>query len=277
MSFDLSATDLIDPNANLVRFEFTDGDALEASKNDIGAEVIVGLLESIGIDVPQVVIDVVTGVGDFSFVKIEPILKPFLKLDQGAYYEVGSIEKGADAQVTYPVDVDIKHPSSNSFKCGDKVQIDTSPKFGNSSQLSVDPAFYEMELGFFVKKLKFQIGIGLKVSGCVGFPIDGECVGASFDEDFYETIPLLDIPIDINQPLINLCQEAFAGGAGLEDLIGCGSDLSDDSKSIFAIIQSTLEAAGFAFVEFEEGKVIVKTPDIPIGGPPVPEALMEFR
>mmetsp|Transcript_16035 Transcript_16035/g.27301 ORF Transcript_16035/g.27301 Transcript_16035/m.27301 type:complete len:1220 (-) Transcript_16035:262-3921(-) len=273
MSFELAATGLQDPNfdSDNSRFEFGDDkipDLQKESKN-IAAKVVFNLLKELGVKFTQEAQDIMNGIIKIFTGPIDAYMRPVLNIGYGVYYQVTSIGKGTDVEVKYPVNVEIEYPSANSFKCGDKIQIKTTPRpvGGDSARLDVNPSSYEMELGLFLKDIKLQLDIGLNID-----VINEEY---SFSKVFWEE------PFLVNVPLINLCQEAFAPGASLEDLIGCGlfGELKYLVKLHEAYEDYKLNDDSYSqLIEFEKGTVTIDSTNLPdeADEASIPEMIMKF-
>lgn len=252
MEFVTSHSNAKDPNAHLGKetdFQLTPYDIMDDfDAQRIGYEIIAGMIEDLfGISIPGWVWDAIDTVGLSVGLKFQPLLNA----DMGGFFAINSIDKGADLDIVFPVDVEISYPGQNSFKCGDKIQIDTFPNVGSGTQLKIDPSFYNMELGAFIESLRFAIGIG--------FSIDAGILGSWSFDDSVTIAELGDIG---SLTLLDLCKDAFKDGANQADLLGC--DQSNLAKSFLEVLQEALDKyKDYGFATFEEGKVTIFSPDLP--------------
>jgi len=254
--------------------------------SEIGSEIVRQLLKEAGVDVPGWVFDVVNGLGDFSFVTIRPTLNAGLTVDYGGYIELNDVGN-ADLKVDYPVKITITYPEPNTFGCGDEFTIQTSYVVEEkANMLEVTPPFYEMEIGPLLENLKFQVGAGLYVKACFGLPIAGECVGVTETWNpgniylINESIPLPGF-LDPLPPLVNVCETAFGTNKQESDLIAC----TTGSSPVLGLAQDVLEAynqsnnpkTNYGFASITNDQVSLETPDLPTGGPPLPELNGTFK
>lgn len=287
----------LDPNPNIglgtrQTIEEHFGNLAEPSTlgSDIGAEIIRQLLVEIGIDMPSEVFDIVNGVGDLSFVRIDPVLNAGVTLDYGGYIEVNDVGN-SDIKVDYPIEITITYPEQNTFGCGDEFTIQTSYVVNEKdNMLEVTPPFYEMEIGPYIENLKFQIGAGLDVSACIGLPnptdIGPDCLGypISFNSGYQS---LIDEPISLPSildplpPLVNACENAFGVNKQESDLIAC----TTGSSPILGLAQNILEAYNqsttpprdYGFTAITADQILISSPDLPTGAPPMPELNGSFK
>lgn len=279
MTFETSQTDVtLDPDPKIGedhRLEFSrslqESDLPPPNVNKIATGFLVSLLEQIGVSIPHEVIDFVNGAGDFSNVHISPGFEVGIDADYGGYFEVNSIT-GANIDVTYPVDVPMVFPAENTFGCGEDITISSSALVNNAS-MSVEPPFYNLELGPFLDNVELFVDFGLKVDFCVGLVIDGDCDGYEFkwkSGSHRESLPISLGPLDPLPPLINFCEAAFEDGADMATLLSCAHG---GAAPFFNLVQGTLDAfneqhgTNYTLATFEEGKVTIATPDLPTGTP----------
>ena len=112
----------LDPAANVApasRIEFTRSiDDNMIANPGMGLDLLVSILDKVGISIPGWLVDVINGVGDFSNVSIDAKLGPFFNADYGGYFQVQpSSQEGIDLKAAINITNNV--PAMNSFKCGD--------------------------------------------------------------------------------------------------------------------------------------------------------------
>jgi hypothetical protein len=263
----------LDPAANVApasRIEFTRSiDDNMIANPGMGLDLLVSILDKVGVSIPGWLVDVINGVGDFSNVSIDAKLGPFFNADYGGYFQVQpSSQEGIDLKAAINVTNNV--PAMNSFKCGDEIAILTGAQGASNASLTVRPSFYDFQLGPVFKNIEFGARVGLDIDLCVGLqiPVVG-CAGytASFNEshEFGIGVPLPSF-LDPIPPLANVCKAAFRPGANESDLLGC---TAGPVKPLFDLWQHSLDALNavpgvhYTFAEFSPGKVRLFTPDLP--------------
>ena len=82
----------LDPNANVApasRIEFTRGVDDNLIQNpSLGIDLLIGILDKVGVSIPGWVADFIDGVGDFSNVSIDAFIGPYFNADYGGYFQV---------------------------------------------------------------------------------------------------------------------------------------------------------------------------------------------
>ena len=139
---------VLDPAANVApasRIEFTRGIDDNLIKNPgLGLDLLVSILDKVGVSVPGWLVDLIEGVGDFSNVSIDAKLGPFFDADYGGYFQVQpSSQEGLDLRAA--IDVTNNVPAMNSFKCGDEIAILTGSQGSSHASLQVRPSFYDFQ------------------------------------------------------------------------------------------------------------------------------------
>ena len=263
----------LDPAANVApasRIEFTRGVDDNLIKNpSLGIDLLIGILDKVGVSIPGWVADFIDGVGDFSNVSVDAFIGPYFNADYGGYFQVQpSSQEGLNLSAA--INVTHNAPAMNSFKCGDEIAIYTSSQGGSNASLTVQPSTYDFQLGPVFKNIEFGARVGVNVDLCVGLqiPVVG-CAGytASFNEGhtFSLGIPLPSF-LDPIPPLVNVCKAAFRPGATESDLLGCSAG---QATPLFNIWQHQLDALNsipgvhYSFAEFSPGKVKLIAPDLP--------------
>jgi len=263
----------LDPNANVApasRIEFTRSvDDNLINNPSLGLDLLVGILDSVGVSIPGWVVDFIDGVGDFSNVSVDAFLGPYFNADYGGYFQVQPSSQEA-LNLRAAIDVTTNAPAMNTFKCGDEITINTGSQGGSSASLMVQPSTYDFQIGPVFKNIEFGARVGVNVDLCVGLqiPVVG-CAGytASFNEGhtFSVGVPLPSF-LDPIPPLVNVCKAAFRPGANETDLLGCSAG---QATPLFNIWQHELDALNaipgvhFSFAEFSPGKVKIIAPDLP--------------
>ena len=274
--FDVMANGIaLDPNASVrdaSRIEFTR--LVEAGKiqnPDLGLDLLVGILENVGISIPGWVVDFIDAVGDFSSVDISASLGPFLEARYGGYFQVQPSSR-AKLDLHGAVGIVNSAPAINSFRCGEEIAIQTAaPRFGSDAALTVTPASYDYEIGPVLKDVAFGAQIGVDIDLCIG--LDIPVVGcAGYRESFHPGSQRIsmDVPLpsflDPVPPMIKICDAAFQPGADESTLLGCSAG---PITPLFNHWQHSLEALNsvpgvhFSFAEFKPGQVKILTPDLP--------------
>lgn len=263
----------LDPNANVApasRIEFTRGVDDNLIQNpSLGIDLLIGILDKVGVSIPGWVADFIDGVGDFSNVSIDAFIGPYFNADYGGYFQVQpSSQEGVRLRAA--INVTNNAPAMNTFKCGDEIAIYTSSQGGSDASLTVQPSTYDFQLGPVFKNIEFGAKVGVNVDVCVGLqiPVVG-CAGytASFNEGhtFSLGVPLPSF-LDPIPPLVNVCKAAFRPGANETDLLGCSAG---QATPLFNIWQHELDALNaipgvhYSFAEFSPGKVKIIAPDLP--------------
>jgi hypothetical protein len=264
---------VLDPAANVApasRIEFTRGIDDNLIKNPgLGLDLLVSILDKVGVSVPGWLVDLIEGVGDFSNVSIDAKLGPFFDADYGGYFQVQpSSQEGLDLRAA--IDVTNNVPAMNSFKCGDEIAILTGSQGSSHASLQVRPSFYDFQIGPVFKNIEFGARVGVDIDLCVGLQIpEIGCAGytASFNEShkFGINVPLPSF-LDPIPPLVNVCKGAFRPGANEADLLGC---TAGPVKPLFDVWQHSLDTLNsipgvhYTFAEFSPGTVRLFTPDLP--------------
>ena len=164
----------LDPTANVApasRIEFTRAlDNSRIQNPNLGLDLLVGILEQVGVDIPGWLVDLLDGIGDFSSVDITASLGPFFDAKYGGYFQVQpSSRAGLDLKA--PVNITTNVPAMNSFKCGDEIAVLTGSQFGSNSSLTVRPSFYDFQLGPVFKDIQFGVQVGVDIDLCIGLDI----------------------------------------------------------------------------------------------------------
>jgi len=277
----------LDPNANVAaasRIEFTRGvdDGLIA-KPSLGVDLLLDILDRVGISIPGWVGDLIDGLDGFSNVNISPSVGPYFNADYGGYFQVKPSSQES-LELKAAVNVVTNVPAMNTFKCGDEISIVTSSQGGSNASLKVQPSTYDFQIGPVFKNIEFGAKVGVNISVCIGVMIAGECIGDSenFNEGhtFSLGVPLPSFLSPI-PPLVNVCKAAFQPGANESTLLGCSAG---QATPLFNLWQLQLDAlnstpAHFSFATFEPGKITLAPPDLPTGfpGPPLPEVEAVFQ
>lgn len=262
---------------------------------DIGAEIISGLFQTVGNElgipipnIPSDAINVIEGVGEFFGASITPLLNAGVQVKYGGYIEVNDVGN-SDIKVDYPIDVIITYPEENTFGCGDEFTIQTDYVVNEKpNMLEVTPPFFEIELGPVLEDLKFEIGIGLKVSACIGIPVPltGLCGGYKLNFDEYVKIVKEPIPLPgfLNPPppFLNICEDAFGVDKEEADIFACSTGSSTILKTAQTILnnynQSNSPKTNYGFSSITENKIEIEDPDFPSGvGPTLPEINGDFN
>lgn len=271
----LSNNIALDPTADLrsaSRIEFTRlVEAGKIKKPDLGLDLLVGILENIGIDIPGWVFDFIDAVGDFSSVDISASLGPFLEARYGGYFQVQPSSR-AKLDLKGAVDIVNGAPAINSFKCGDEIAItSTAPRFNNDAVLNVTPASYTYEIGPVLKDVSFGAQVGVDIDLCIGLDLpEIGCAGhrESFHPGSQRIATNVPMPsfLDPVPPMVSVCDAAFQPGANETTLIGCSTG---PITPLFTHWQHSLDALNsvpgvhFSFAEFSPGQVKLITPDLP--------------
>ena len=281
----------LDPTVNVgpaTRVEFTRHiDPTQITNPALNLGFLIGILESVsGIDIPGWVIDFAEGVGDFSFVTLEPSFGPYFNARYGGYFQVQAASPSG-LNLHTPVNIINDIPAINTFKCGDEIAIHTSPQYRNDASLRVRPSIYDFELGPVFDNIEFGVQAGLNLSVCFGLPVLGECVGhrESFNTGTQKIGTTVPLPpqLDPMPPIINVCAAAFQPGANEATLLSCpvgalrpffnlGQDLLDTFNQT--------HGTNYTFAEFEpaEQRVTITTPDLPTPlNFTLPEVAMTFQ
>ncbi len=256
--------------------------------------VITGLLEEAGIDVPEWVIDVATGVTSAGVVTFNPYFGLGARIDYGGYFKTTEFGN-ADITVDYPVQVEIVYPEPNTFGCGHMFTITTNCTIGsNEDMLQVKPPFAEVEIGPILENLSFQAEAGITVDLCNGvLDFFGVCDADDGDDEddllsFSESIqlgPSIAIEIPTLPPLLNFCEDAFAPNANMNSLLGCtdpsaASTLLQGAQAILNALNESPDSPydDLAMAVFSDNLVEVSEPDLPsLPYTTLPEINGEFR
>lgn len=216
-------------------------------------------------------------------------------VDVGGYYQIHSVGN-SDININYPVQVNVDYPAANTFACGETIRINTNYTVldPGGTKLQVKPPFVNQELGPTIDNLRFSASIGLEawVGYGVEFPypcpsLDDplkicyveECSDvASFNEGitFTTGTNLPQLP-----PLLNFCEDAFGPNANNATLLGCAWSpatpfLNIGQQALNVYNQSN--GTNYTFAEFpDQNTVTIAPPDLPSGGPPIPEVQGTFR
>ena len=279
----------LDPNANVTpasRIEFTRGinDGL-ITKPSMGVDLLIDILEGVGVSIPGWVVDLLDGLDGFSNVSIKPSVGPFFNADYGGYFQV---QPASQEGVTLKAAINVvtNAPAMNTFKCGDEISIVTSSQGGSNASLKVKPSTYDYQIGPVFKNIEFGANVGVDIHACFGVMIDGTCIGDdekfSPSHKFGISVPL---PSFLNPipPLVNVCRAAFQPGANESTLLSCSTGLP---TPLFQLWQGNLNllnsALGtqYSFADFStQGQVKLVVPDLPSvpGLPTLPQAEAVFR
>jgi hypothetical protein len=257
------------------RVSFTHRFSNSMSPN-IGSSVAANILKNTaGVDVPGWVFDL----SSWFCSGITPSFSANATVEAGAYYQIHSVGK-SDIEINYPVKITFVYPEENTFGCGDLIRIETSlevlePENGN--KLKVKPPFFNQEIGPRLSNLRIGTTIGL--DAWVGIGVFGLC------EELYswETSRnwTLSPPLPTLPPLVNICESAFGPNANEASLLSCNWS---KFNPLLQLAQASLNAYNnsvpghYSFASFpNENTVVIATPDLPEGGPTIPEMEGEFR
>lgn len=202
---------------------------------ELGLDLIFGLVEKTGIELPDWVINFAKGALELTEEVIQVGLVAGITFDSGAFYNVDSIDNGTYVDVDSPIDINITYPGQNSFKCGEPVEIETSLSsvVGDDPAMSVIPSFYRAAIGAFLDDVRFEVSAGLKISGCLGIVKDDECPEfLTFDED----ITLFDESIweeGYRLNIVEFCEAAFMS-------IKPGEKVDDFTIKAFLVLQKCI-------------------------------------
>ena len=265
----------LDPTANVreaSRVEFTR--LVEAGKiqqPDLGLDLLVGILENIGISIPGWLVDFIDAVGEFSSVDISASMGPFLEARYGGYFQVQPSSR-ARLDLNAAVGIVNTAPAINTFRCGEEIAIHTAaPRFSSDAALSVTPASYNYEIGPVLKDVTFGAQVGVDIDLCIGLDLP-EIGCAGHRESFHPgsqristNVPLPSF-LDPVPPMIKICDAAFQAGANETTLLGCSAG---PITPLFNHWQRSLDALNsvpgvhFSFAEFSPGQVKIAAPDLP--------------
>ena len=257
----------LDPTANVrdaSRFEFTRlVEAGKIKRPELGLDLLVGILESVGISIPGWVVDFIDAVGDFSSVDISASLGPFLEAEVRRLLPGAAILPGearSECRRRY-----------RQQRTGDQqLQVrrgDRHPHGGaairSDAELKVTPASYNYEIGPVIKDVTFGAQVGVDIDLCIGLDIP-EIGCAGYRESFHPgsqristNVPLPSF-LDPVPPMIKICDAAFQPGANESTLLGCSAG---PITPLFNHWQHSLDAlnsvpgAHFSFAEFSPGQV----------------------
>ena len=259
----------------------------------IGLNAVLGLIGG-DVSIPSWLTSLSNGVGFFCS-GVTPRFSIDGSIDVGGYYQVRSVGN-SNIDVDYPVQVQITYPEANTFACGDVIRINTSYSIlqPTATKLKVKPPFVNQEIGPIIDNLRFGASIG--VNAWVGYgttfyyPCPTEtnpfrvcsyqaCGGEQYFNDG------VSFAIGTNLPqlpaLVNICENAFGPNANNATLLGCNwSALTP----LLNLGQSALNAynsmygTNYTFAEFpDQHTVTIAPPDLPDGGPTIPEMEGTFK
>ena len=265
----------LDPAANVrdaSRVEFTRlVEAGKIKRPDLGLDLLVGILDNLGISIPGWVVDFIDAVGDFSSVDISASLGPFLEARYGGYFQVQPSSR-AKLNLNAAVGIVNNAPAINTFRCGEEIAIHTAaPRFASNAALSVTPASYNYEIGPVLRDVTFGAQVGVDIDLCIGLDLP-EIGCAGYRESFHPgsqristNVPLPSF-LDPVPPMIKICDAAFQPGANETTLLGCSAG---PITPLFNHWQQSLDALNsvpgvhFSFAEFSPGQVRITAPDLP--------------
>lgn len=245
-------------------------------------ETVVAFIEEYtSIEIPGWIFDFINGIGDFSFVSIEPTFSLGVDGRYGGFFEVSEVGT-AGIVVSYPIDVTHIFPAENTFACNQTIDLETQLNIHtNSSLMDVQPPYYDLELGGFLDAggLSFSVAIGVDISLCIGLPIPGtdECAGVevSWCATWTESLPALlpDGTLDTDIPILQICEDVFEPKADELTLLECA--LGGD-ESFWKIMRNLVQGfdPGFSVASFDQDPrpiVEIFSPTLPTGAPPLPE------
>jgi hypothetical protein len=244
---------------------------------------IASVLSAGNVSVPGWVDDLAGGVASFFCSSFDPYFDIGGSVDAGAYYEIKSIGN-SNVDVNYPVQVVVDYPAANTFACGETIRIKTAYTVldPTGKKLQVKAPFVNQEIGPILNNLSFNASIGIRASFGIGvdIPFVGEIcedVG-SFDEgiSFSQSVSLPTLP-----PLLNFCESAFGPGANSNTLLDCNDN---GVNTVFKLGQNALDIYNdlynhhYTFATFpDEHTVVIAPPDLPDGGPTIPEMEATFK
>ncbi len=259
----------------------------------IGLNAVLGLIGG-DVSIPGWLTSLSNGAGFFCS-GVTPRFSIDGSIDVGGYYQVRSVGN-SNIDVDYPVQVQITYPEANTFACGDVIRINTSYSIlqPTATKLKVKPPFVNQEIGPIINNLRFGASIG--VNAWVGYgttfyyPCPTEtnpfrvcsyqaCGGQQYFNDgvsFSIGTSLPQLPA-----LVNICENAFGPNANNATLLGCNwSALTP----LLNLGQSALNAynsmygTNYTFAEFpDQHTVTIAPPDLPDGGPTLPEMQGTFK
>jgi len=109
----------LDPNANVApasRIEFTRSvDDNLINNPSLGLDLLIGILDSVGVSIPGWDVDFIDGVGDFSNVSVDAFIGPYFNADYGGYFQVKPSSQEA-LNLRAAIDVTTNAPAMNTFK-----------------------------------------------------------------------------------------------------------------------------------------------------------------
>lgn len=275
---------MLDPNpvtGSNSRVQFTN--TFNPSKSfDPGLNTILNLIGG-DVSIPGWLTDLNAGTSFFCS-GVTPNISINGSIDVGGYYQVRSVGN-ANVDVNYPVQVTIQYPEANSFACGETIRISTGYTVlqpAANDKLRVKPPFVNQEIGPVINNLKFGATIG--VDAYVGFGVNIPLVGeiCSDKKYFNESVSfLLSSSLPTLPSLINFCERGFGLNATNATLLSCNwSALSP----LLNLGQQTLDAynasnnTAYTFAEFPDRHTVkIAPPDLPDGGPTIPEMEGTFK
>lgn len=279
----------LDPNptvgpASEVSFVRTFSNGLQPG---IGWGEAVDLL-GVGVNIPGWVSDLAGGWTPFCF-DFDPYFNLSASIDVGGYYMVREVGN-SNIDIDYPVAVTITYPEQNTFGCGYEIRIDTDYEIlepNNTNKLKVTPPFINQEIGPKIENVQFNAGVGIYARYGVGVdnPIPGlpdlcAWVGDPFDESIDFSVGGPSLP---SLPsILNICESAYGPGANEASLLSCG-DLSSATPllNLGQFLLDTYNAqhgTNYTFAAFpNNNEVQIFTPDLPTGGPTLPEMGGSFK
>jgi hypothetical protein len=264
------------------RVIFTDNLALFSTRrpnlNAWAAQLVISLLQENGVPIPDFVEDIIEGLGDIGWVRITPSITLGPAGDVGAYAQVSTIH-GADIDVTYPVSLPMTLPAANSFRCGDSIRIETQAMTVDNPTMAITPPYYNLQFGPVIDNVAIVVHIGIRVEACIGLYLPGICLGVPVDwssPTIDERFPI-DLPpgFDNIPPLLDICESAFAPGAGVAELLQCSvagtPPLFVEAVEHLDEINSRM-GYNLSWATFSPGRIDLATPDLPSipGMPPLP-------
>ncbi len=261
------------------------------NRQNIGLGSASSLLGVNNISIPSEILDVVNGANIFCG-SANAYIETNASVDIEGYYMVKSVGSSS-IDIDYPIEIFIDYPSANSFGCGDEIRISTSYQVlqpQKTDKLKVKSPFINQQLGASIKNLKFNTKIGLDASFAFGVEIPYPCEkGVCYKNvcgpyvRFNESVPFgFDVPIPSLPPFLELCEKAFGPNATEASLFSCGA-LSGVTP-LLELSQRALDAYNaskgtqYSIASFpDEHSVTVYTPDLPEGGPTLPEIEGNFK
>jgi hypothetical protein len=156
---------------------------------------------------------------------------PRLNLDYGGYFELMEAG-GADLSMAFPAGVSIAYPEPNSFSRQNTIRLTPSWTPRPGSTLSVEPPFYNTELGVFLRDLRFEVAFQISTpeGPCVPTPLGDVCFPPAVNINL-GTFEIWNSNLDVDAPLITVCEEGF-NAPDAQTLLGCGPFFGDAWRSL---------------------------------------------